>query len=214
MRERSFTCDARIEGYFDPQETGDHRVEIRQLLQAVTGDKVRGGKVEPRDQPGERCYAVALADAEYRGVDIGGTRLESGKRVGDGAAAVVVPVKLDPAADRVANISHKPLDLTRCRHPDRVGDPYAVDAKRVDGPVDVEQIGALGAQRILAGEAHLHARCLEHTDNDSGLVDDLRERAAVAVFAQQLRGAEQQIDAVDAAVDSMAGVLDCAAGMR
>src|SRR5205085_1484096 len=72
--------------------------------------------------------AVTFADAEHGGVDVGGTRLQGGVRIGDGAPGVVVGMEFDVAVDRLPHHRHQLEDLVRGRDPDRVGkaDPLRV----------------------------------------------------------------------------------------
>jgi len=54
---------------------------------------------------------------------------------------------------------------------------------------------------------------LQRTNDDGRFVDDLLDRAPMAPLAQQSRGAEKQVDSVDAAVDCMESVVEGAAGV-
>lgn len=68
--------DAVVEGHLDLDGIGDQVLQIAQLVQLVLGGDVVGVNGEhARDEVADRCDSVALADAEDRGVDVGGTGL-------------------------------------------------------------------------------------------------------------------------------------------
>src|SRR5207244_7782804 len=112
-----------VEGNLDPHHVGDHAVELRQDLEPVLRHQFGVQAEQPRDHAAERHDAVALADSQDGGVDVGGTRLERGEGIGDGAAGVVVGVELDVAVDRLANHGDQLEDLVRAGDPDRARVP-------------------------------------------------------------------------------------------
>src|SRR5487761_1650544 len=155
-------------------------------IEAVPVDALGGDGADPGDEPGQGGDAVALADAEDGGIDVGGAGLECGQGVGDRAAGVVVAVELD-------------VD--------------AVRSTRVLRAVHRQQLLAIGAEGVLAAEADLAAGAAYVFDDLAGDVDDLVERAAVAGAAQHLGGGEQHVDPVGASLQRPVDVLDRAAGV-
>ncbi len=92
-----------------------------------------------------------------------------------------------------------------------VGDADAVHAERGHGRVDAQHVGRVGAEAVLAAEAHLDPGGAHQLDAAAGHVDDLVEVQPVRVGAQPRRGAEQEVDTADAAVDGQADVVGDAA---
>ena len=207
--------DGIVERDVDLHRAGHQLLDVLELLQPVLGQHVLAvGDNHAGHEAAERGDAVALADAQDRGVDVGGAGLEGAVGVGDGAARVVVEVRLDVAADDAAQRAHQLVDLARAGAADRVGDADAVHADLVDGRVDGQQVDQVGAERVLAREAHLDAARLDELDDLDGRVLDVRHVLAVAVLAQVRRGADDHVDAVHARLDGQPRVVHVAADVR
>ena len=146
--ERGRCGDRCVEGDRDAEDLGEHRIELGQQLQPVVLDELGLQRMQPRHHRGERDDPVALADAENGGVDVRCTRLEGGERIRDGATRVVVGVELDVTADVAANQRDEIVDLGGGRHADRVREPDAIRARRVDGPIDTDEVLGVGAERV------------------------------------------------------------------
>ena len=98
--------------------------------------------------------AVALADAQDAGIDVGGAGLQRAKGVGDGAARVVVAVELDIAADALAHPAHQVVDLQRRGHAHGVGDAHPVDAQLRPPPHRcADDVVQVAAERVLGAES-------------------------------------------------------------
>ena len=95
----------------DPEDLGEHRIELGQHLQPVVLDQLGLDRDQARHHRGERHDAVALPDAEDGGVDMCRSRLERRQRVCHRAAGVVVGVELDVAADVAADQGNQVMDL-------------------------------------------------------------------------------------------------------
>ena len=167
--------------------------------------------VHAREEAAQRRDAVALADAEHRDVDVGRAGLERAERVRDRAAGVVVAVELDVAVHHAAQRAHQVEHLARVGDAHGVGDADAVDADAVDRVVDGEQVDQVAAEGVLGREADLELLALDEVDDLDRRLDDLGNLLAVRELAQQARGAEQDVDAVDAGLDRDARVLHRAA---
>ena len=77
--------------------------------------------------------------------------------VGDGAARVVVEMRLDIAAHDAAQGPDQLVHLAGGGHADGVRDTDAVHANPVDGLVKGEEVDKVGAEGVLGGEADLAA---------------------------------------------------------
>src|SRR5487761_1662881 len=182
-------------------------------IEAVPVDALGGDGADPGDEPGQGGDAVALADAEDGGIDVGGAGLECGQGDGDRAAGVVVAVELDVGAHHRPHRAHQLLDVPGGGDADGVSDADAVRSTRVHRAVHRQQLLAIGAEGVLAAEADLAAGAAYVFDDLAGDVDDLVERAAVAGAAQHLGGGEQHVDPVGASLQRPVDVLDRAAGV-
>ena len=214
-REGAEARDGVIERNVDLHRPRDQLLDVLKLLEPVLGEHVLAvGDHHAGHEAAERGDAVALADAQDRRVDVGGAGLERAVGVGDGAAGVVVEVRLDVAADDAAQRAHQLVDLARPRAAHGVGDADPVHADLVDGRVDGQQVDQVRAERVLAREAHLDAARLDELDDLNGRVLDVRHVLAVAVLAQVRRGADDHVDAVDARLDRHPRVVHVAADVR
>jgi hypothetical protein len=79
-----------------------------------------------------------------------------------------VEVRLDIAADDTPQRPHQVVHLTRVRATDSVGDTNSVDANLVDSAVDREEVGELGAERVLGRETDLDTLGLDELDDFDG----------------------------------------------
>lgn len=104
------------------------------------------------EQTAEGRDAISLADAEDRRVDMGCASLEGLVRICDGAARVVVEMRLDVTRDDVSQGADELVDLARSRTAYRVGNTNAVDADPVDCLVERQQVNKVGPERVLAGD--------------------------------------------------------------
>lgn len=199
VREGAEACDGVVERDRDLDSVGDQVLDLPQHGQVVLALGVLGvGDHHARNEATEGRDAVALANAEHRGVDVGRAGLEGAVGVGDGAARVVVEVALDVARHDAAEGADEVVDLARVGAPDRVGDTDAVDADLVDGAVDRQEVDEVRAERVLGREADLDALALDELDDLDGRLDDVRDVLAVRVLAEERRRANDDVDAVNA----------------
>ena len=77
--------------------------------------------------------------------------------VGNGAASIVVEMRLDVRADDAAERPDELVHLAGGGTADGVGDTHAVHAHPIDGLVEVQQVHEVGAERVLGREADLAA---------------------------------------------------------
>ena len=141
-------------------------------------------------------------------------RVERGVRIGDRAAAVIVAVELDGGAALLAEQRHQFADLPGSRDADGIRDADAVDAERVHGAVDRQQIVRVGAEGILARKAHDEAVRPREPDALLRAGDHRREAVAVAVRPQVAGHPVEDVDAVHARVDGGLHIAHRAADMR
>lgn len=105
--------DVVVKGDIDLDGLGDNVLKLLQLLELVLGlDVVAVGDNHAGHQATKRGDTVALTNANNRGVDVGGTGLEGAVGVGNGAASVVMEMRLDVTADNAAKSADKVVDLS------------------------------------------------------------------------------------------------------
>ena len=78
--------------------------------------------------------------------------------VGHGAAGVVVAVEADVALHGAPDLAEEREDLARGGDAHGVGQPDAVDAELLGGPVDRQEVGLLGAEGVLGARSGPPAR--------------------------------------------------------
>ena len=203
--------DRGIEGDVDPDHVGDHPVELGQDLEPVVRHQLGMDTEQPGDHAAERDDAIALADPQDGGIDVGGSRLERRECIGDGAARVVVGMELDVAVDRLAHHRDHLEDLVRRGDPDGVGQPDPLRVEPVDRLVDAQQVTRFRSKRVLAAEANLQSLRLDVAHDFGTGLDDLVNRLAARERPHGGRGAEQDVDAVGAGVDREPGVIEVTA---
>src|SRR5207245_9252643 len=186
-------------------------VERRQDVEPVVRDQVGPDAEQAGDHAAQWHDAVALADPEHRGVDVGGAGLEGGEGVGDGATGVVVGVELDIAVDRLADHRDQLEDLVGGGDANRVGKPDSLRVQSVDRLVDAQQVARFRAEGILAAESHLQPLGLDVPHHLGAGFDDLIDGLPMRKGAHGGRGAEQDVDSVRAGVDGNACVIQVAA---
>ena len=212
VRERGEAGDVVIERHVHVNQAGHVVVDLAQQRQVVLGAHRLGVvRVHARDQPAQRRDAVALADPKHGGIDVRGTGLQRAEGVGDGAAGIVVAVKLDVAGDDAAQRLDQIENLARIGDAHRIGDTDTVDADLVHGTVDGEQVDQVAAEAVLGREAHFQPLALDELDHFDGRVDDVGNVLAVRELAQKATRAEDDVDAVGARVDGELGVVHVAA---
>lgn len=123
---------------------GDEVFNLSEHGQLVLGLYVfRVGDHHSGDQTAERGDTVSLSDTENRGIDVGGTGLERGVGVGDGASGVVVEVAFNVTRDDATEGSDEVVYLSRVGASDGIGDTDSVQSDLVDGSVNGEQVDEL-----------------------------------------------------------------------
>jgi len=143
--------------------------------------------------------------------------VERGARVGDGAAAVVVPVELDVQPGQAHELADHRVDLLGQRHADRIGHAQPVHQPQVGhGQVHAQQVGLAAAEGVFRAEAQDNVRRLlaHEGDHVRGQVDDLADVLAVAVLHERGRRADHDVQPVHARVERAAGVVLVAADVR
>lgn len=147
------TSDGVVEGSVDLNSLGDQILKLLELVELVLAlDVVGAGDDHASHQATERGDTVTLADTENRGVDVGGTSLESAVGVGNGAASVVVEMGLDIARNDAAKGTDEVIDLAGRSAADGIGDTDTVDADLVNSAVEGKEIDEIGAEGILGGD--------------------------------------------------------------
>ena len=86
---------------------------------------------------------------------MGGAGRQRAVGVGDGAAGIIVAVKLDIAGDDTAQGSHQVMYLQGRGDADGIGDADPVHSDLIDLAVDGQQIDQVAAEGVLAAETHL-----------------------------------------------------------
>ena len=133
VREGGVAGDVVVEGHVDADQLGHHVLDLAQQRQIVALRMPFGiVGIHAGDEAAQRRDAVALADAEHGGVDVGGAGIQRREGVGDGAAGVVVAVELDVAADDAAQGPDQFVHLHGMGDAHGIGDADAVDAHGVD----------------------------------------------------------------------------------
>ena len=178
----------------------------------------RGGvlDVEPGNDALQRGDAVALADPEHGDVEMGRPGGAGGKRVGDGAAGIVVTVEFDRAAGLGGDPLDGRVDLQRHGAAGGIGEPEAIEeAGRGERPKDRQQVTDRAAEGVLGREAQLHRRRAVPDLSGDGqrAADDLVDRQQVAGRAQDRRRSHHDADRPDAAAERDAGILGVTADM-
>ncbi len=103
--------------------------------------------------------------------------------------------------------------LARRGDADSVRDAHPIDAERIDGCVDAQEIGLVASKGILTAEADLNSLAPNVRNNLSGRLDDVLEVFAVTELAENGRGAEENVDAGDTGIHRDFRVLHGAAGV-
>ena len=182
-----------------------------QLIQPVLGDQIPIIGVEPGNQPSQWGDAVALPNSQHAGIDMGRSGLQGRKAVGDGAAAVVVSVKLDVGLDAFLQLRYQDIELTGGGHAHGVGQSDPVHAEFVHSLVDPEQILFLASKSVFAGKPDLAARLLDKVDHHSSACDDLVDCLAMAETAQVGGGSEEDVHPVHPRGHRLARIVHVAA---
>ena len=103
--------------------------EVAQLLDLVLAQDVLAIRVnQRRHKAAERCNSVPLADAEYRGINVGGPSFESDVGVRDSTSRVVVEVRLDVTAHDFAQGVDLLENIQRRGTAHGIGDAHTVHA--------------------------------------------------------------------------------------
>ena len=145
--------DGIVEGDVDLDSLGDHVLDLLELVQLVLAlDVLRGRDDHAGHQATERGDTVTLADTKDGGVDVGGTGLEGAIGIGNGAAGIVVEVRLDIARHDTTQGPDEVVDLPGGRAANGIGNTDAVDADLVDSLVQGEEIDEIRAEGVLAGD--------------------------------------------------------------
>ena len=187
---------------------GDQVFDFSQHGQVVLGlDVFRVGDHHPGDQSSQGGDSVPLTDTQNRGVDVGGTCLQSGVGVGDGTSGIVVEVALDVTADDTSEGPDEVVNLSRVGASDGIGDTDSVQTDLVDGSVDGQEVDELGSERILGREPDLDPLGLDKLDDLDGLLGDPGHVLAVRVFTEERRGTDDDIDTVNTGLNGEAGVV-------
>jgi len=101
--ESTETGDGVVEGGVDLDGLGHEILNLLEQVELVLAlDVLGGGDNHASHEPSKRGDAVALANAENGGIDVGGTSLEGAVGIGNTAAGIVVEVGLDVAGDNAS----------------------------------------------------------------------------------------------------------------
>lgn len=176
---------------------GYHILNLLDLVELIPAhDVLTASNHHASHEATEGGDAVSLANAENRGVDVGGTSLESGMAVGNSAASIVVEMYFNVAGNNAAEGPYKVVDLTGGSASDSVSNTDTVDTDAVDGAVQLEEVDKVGSEAVFGREADLNSSALDVVDNlDSGLLDRYHI-LAVGVFPEKARGADNKINSV------------------
>jgi hypothetical protein len=141
-------------------------------------------------------------------------RLERSICVGDGHSGVVVQVNLNVTADDATKGAHEVVDLARVRATDGVGDADAIDAYFVHGLINGEEVDEIGPEGVFGREADLDALGFDKVDDLDRGFGDISHILAVREFAEEGRGANDDVHAVHAGFDRDSGIVHVATDVR
>ena len=181
---------------FHPDNLRNQTFKIAQFLNLVfTQDELIALENQTREQTAERRDAVSFADAEHRGVDVGGSRFESLVGIGDGASGVVVEMRLDVAADDFAESLNLFEDFAWGRAAYGVGDPHAVRAKLIDERVERQDLGEIRTEGVFPREADLNVVGFGVFDDLLGFGGNVGHVFSVGMFHEIGRSANTHVTA-------------------
>jgi hypothetical protein len=205
------TGDVVVEGDVDLDEIGNEVLNFLELLDVVLAEDIVAVRNDHAShQTTKRGDAVSLANTEYGGIDVRGSSLQCAVGIGNGAARIVVEVCLDVARNNTAESSHQVVDLAGRRATNCVSDTDTVDTNLVDGAVDGQQVNEIRPERVLGTESNLLALALDKLNDLKRRVLDVSHVLAVAVLAEVARGSDDDIETVNARLDSDPGIVHMA----
>ena len=141
---------------------------------------------------------------------MGGASLQSAVRVGDGTACIIVQVNFNVAADNTTQCPDQVIHLSGRGTADGICNAYTVDANLVDSLVERKEIDQIGPEGVFAGKADLNALGLDVLDDLDGGLLDIGHVLTMRMFPEEGRGADDNVDAVDAGLDGNLGILHVA----
>jgi hypothetical protein len=168
--------------------------EVAQLFDLVlTQDvlAVRGN--QRRHKAAERRDAVPLADAEHRGVNVGGPSFGSDVGVRDSTSRVVMEVRLDVAAHDFAQGVDLLENFPRRGTAHGIGDAYAVRAQPIDERVQLQYLSEIRAEGVFPGEANLNLVRFDIFDDLLGFGSNVGHVLSVGMFHEVGRSANAHI---------------------
>ena len=92
------------------------------------------------------CNPFALNGSKHRGIDRGGSRLESAVGIGDGIPCIVVEMGFDIRAHFLAKDFDVLVDFKWSGRPHRVGDTDAIDSQLINSRIDLENVMEFGTE--------------------------------------------------------------------
>jgi hypothetical protein len=117
---------------------------------------------------------------------------------------------LDVAADNTTESTDKVVDLAGRSATDSVSDTNTVNTLLVNSLVKAEKVDKVTSERVLGRESDLLALALDVSDDLNGRLLDVSHVLSVRVLSQVLRSANNDIDTVNAGLNSDLGIFHCA----
>lgn len=192
--ESTETGDVVVERNVDLDGLGNEVLNVLELLQPVLAlDVVAVGNHHTGHQTTKRGDTVTLTNTQDRGIDVGGTSLQSAVGIGNGTSSVVVEVSLNITTDNSSQDTNQLVDLARRGTADSVSNTNTVDTNLVDGGVDGQEINQVGTERVLTGETDLNALGLDKLDDFDGGVLDVGHVLAVRVLTEVGRSTNDNV---------------------
>ena len=185
MREGAEASNVVVEGNVDLDALGDQIFNLLELVQLVLAeDIVAVGDNHAGHEATKRGDTIAFTDTNNTGINVGSTSLKSAESVRNGAACIVVEVRLDIATHNTAQSAHEIVHLAGSRTANCVSDTDTVDANLVYSTVYGKEVDQVAAEGILGREADLKTLGLDEFDNFDCGVLDVRHILAVRVLTE------------------------------
>ena len=122
------------------------------------------------------------------------------------ASGIVVEMTFDVATHNASKCSDEIVNLPWICAADGVGDSDSVDTNLVNCFVDGEQVDQIRSERVFGREANFDAFGLDKFDHFERRFDNPRDVLAVGMLHEERRGADNDVQAVDACLYRNFGV--------
>lgn len=105
--------DLLVERDVDLDRLGDEILNILELVKLVLAHNILSiGNNHACHETSKWGDTISLTDTQDRGVDVGGTSLQSAVRVGNGATGIIVEMSFNITADNTAKSSDQIINLS------------------------------------------------------------------------------------------------------